>query len=40
MKNESDVTYIKEKEFNEKFKEFEEIWEKDETFYILDPGVI
>ena len=40
MKNESDVTYIKEKEFNEKFKEFEEIWKKDETFYILDPGVI
>ena len=32
MKNESGVTYIKEKEFNEKFKEFEEIWKKMKLF--------
>lgn len=35
-----DVKYIKEEEFNEKFKEFEEKWKKDETFYIEHPGVI
>ena len=31
--------YISEKEFDEKFKEFEKFWEKDETLYIVDPGV-
>ena len=35
-----DARYISEKEFDEKFKEFERGWEKDETLYIVDPGVL